>query len=188
MKCASLISHSPSWKLVLFLFSISLFWTAIGAELVCISQIQSALGLARDTVEGIATGSLSKVATEICSQFASDLLKKQTSATAAEYASQIVICEEQILVAELVVVALAPQGQLGERQAPVEVLPFPAFPALPAIPGISITEDALLATFEPAALKAAAAVPAVEAAAAALLVGVVSNTVFCAYFVHCIFD
>jgi hypothetical protein len=127
-------------------------------------------------VEGIATGSLSKVAIDICSQFASDLLKKQTSATAAEYASQIAICEERVLVAE--VVALAPKGQLGERQAGAGVLP--------AIPGIPITAEALLAAFE-------AAVPAVEAAvvgaaAAALLAGVVTNTVVCAYFVHCMFD
>jgi hypothetical protein len=141
-------------------------------------------------VEGIATGSLSKVVTDICSQFASDLLKKQTSATAAEYASQIAICEEQVLVAEVAV--LAPQGQLGERQAGAGVLPFPAFPVLPAEPGIPITAEALLAAFEVAALRVPAAVPAVEAAvveaaAAALLVGV-TNTLVCAYFVHCMFD
>jgi hypothetical protein len=52
---------------------------------------------------------------------------------------------------------LAPQGQLGE--------------------GNPITEDVLLAAFEAAALKVAAAVPAVEDAVAELLVGVVTNTV-----------
>jgi hypothetical protein len=63
---------------------------------------------------------------------------------------------------------LAPQGQLGE--------------------GNPITEDALLAAFEAAALKVAAAVPAVGDAVAELLVGVVTNTVVCTYFVYCIFD
>lgn len=48
-----------------------------------------------------------------------------------------------------------------------------------AVPGIPIAADTLLAALEAVA---------VQAAAAALLVGVVTNTAVCAYFVHCMFD